>query len=117
MSDVLAVLPEVIVTVLAGVRRLRSELRALRERTKTLQGAAPLPADLTRMAQEGSVAICINILNPMELAAQKHWAGGALGRLTPGILRAIVCREAAKIVSLELPKYGAVGEVKVIGGG
>lgn len=96
--------------------RLRRELAALRERGDRLAGSAALPPGLERMAAEGGAAIVINILNPMELAAQKHWVAGTMGRLTPGLVRKIVYQEAVKIVSQELPKYGVMAEVRVVNG-
>lgn len=95
--------------------RLRGEIAALRVRSEPLPRASPVPAELSKMAREGAALLSIRILNPMELAAQKHWLAGLAGRVTPGIVRKVVCQEAAKIVSLELPKYGVVAEVKVVG--
>ena len=96
--------------------RLRGELAQLRARSETLAGGAlQVPEDMRRMAREGAAMLSIRILNPMELAAQKHWMAGVAGRLTPGIVRRIVSHEAAKIVRQELPKYGVIAEVEVIG--
>lgn len=96
--------------------RLRREVAELRARSETLAGGvAQVPEELRRMAREGASMLSIRILNPMELAAQKHWVAGVAGRLTPGIVRRIVSHEAAKIVRLELPKYGVIAEVEVIG--
>ena len=98
--------------------RLQGEVAALRARSQGLAGGeAELPEDLRRMAREGASLLSIRILNPMELAAQKHWVAGVAGRLTPGIVRRIVSQEAAKIVRQELPKYGVIAEVEVIRGG
>lgn len=97
----------------AGMRR---EIAQLRERSERLAGAAPLPPGLEKMAGENNSAILISILNPMELAAQKHWVAGTMSRLTPGLVRKIVYQEAVKIVSQELPKYGVMAEVKVVNG-
>lgn len=95
--------------------RLRGEISALRARSEPLSQASAVPAELSKMAREGAALLSIRILNPMELAAQKHWLAGVAGRVTPGIVRKVVCQEAAKIVRLELPKYGVVAEVKIIG--
>lgn len=95
---------------------LRKEIAALRARSEQLSAAPSVPAELTRMAREGAAMLSIRILNPMELAAQKHWMAGVAGRVTPGIVRRVVCHEAAKIVIQELPKYGVVADVRVVGG-
>ena len=94
---------------------LRREMGELRARGEQLAGAAEIPEELRRMAREGALMLSIRILNPMELAAQKHWVAGVAGRVTPGIVRRIVSSEAAKIVRQELPKYGVIAEVKVVG--
>ncbi len=95
--------------------RLRGELAELRARSEVLAGGTvQVPEDMRRMAREGASMLSIRILNPMELAAQKHWVAGVAGRLTPGIVRRIVSHEAAKIVRQELPKYGVIAEVQVV---
>ena len=95
--------------------RLRTEVAELRARSEELAGGVgELPAELRRLAREGASMLSIRILNPMELAAQKHWVAGMAGRLTPGLVRRIVSQEAAKIVRQELPKYGVIAEVEVV---
>lgn len=101
---------------LVRLLRLHGEVAQLRARSEALAGdAAEIPAELRRLAREGASMLSIRILNPMELAAQKHWVAGVAGRLTPGLVRRIVSQEAAKIVRQELPKYGVVAEVEVVG--
>lgn len=95
--------------------RLRREVDDLRPRADGLAGAAPVPPALATMAATNTQVIVITILNPMELAAQKHWVAGTVARLTPGLVRKIVYQEALKIVSNELPKYGVVAEVRIVG--
>lgn len=95
--------------------RLRREVDALRLRADGLAGAASVPPALATLAGTNTQVIVITILNPMELAAQKHWVAGTMARLTPGLVRKIVYQEALKIVSNELPKYGVVAEVRIVG--
>lgn len=95
--------------------RLRGTVAEISERGTALAGSAEVPEPLRQLAREGTPILSIRILNPMELAAQKHWMAGVAGRVTPGLVRRIVAHEAAKIVRLELPKYGVVAEVEVIG--
>lgn len=95
--------------------RLSGELAELRARSEALAGGgSDVPAELRQLAREGASMLSIRILNPMELAAQKHWVAGVAGRLTPGLVRRIVAQEAAKIVRQELPKYGVVAQVEVV---
>lgn len=96
--------------------RLRQEVAELRAKSQALAGAgSEIPAELRQIAREGAALLSIRILNPMELAAQKHWVAGVAGRLTPRVVRRIVSHEAAKIVRQELPKYGVVAQVEVVG--
>jgi hypothetical protein len=97
-------------------RRLRGDLEALRARADRLDAPPAPSAELLRIARENGRVLSVHILNPMELAAQKHWVAGAAGRLSPGIVRQIVYKEAARIVAQELPKYGVVAEVRIIEG-
>lgn len=99
---------------IVGLRRLRSRLRALAV-PETLPADPAEPA-LREMARAASPLLVIRILNPVELALQKHWAAGALGRLTPGLLRQIVAREAARIASQELARHGAQADIRVVDG-
>lgn len=97
-------------------RRLNSSLAALQARADAVDALPPPPAELMRIARENKRVLSVNILNPMELAAQKHWVAGAAGRVTPNLVRQIVYKEAARIVAQELPKYGVIAEVRVIEG-
>lgn len=101
---------------LAWTWRLRAALKQFEARQEQMASAPALPTELMRLAAESSPVIAIRILNPMELATQKHWAAAPLGRLTPGLLRRLVGTEASRIIAQELPKYGVVGEVRVVGG-
>lgn len=99
-----------------AVWRLRRRLLAVQSaRADRGDVADPAPA-LLAMAREATPLLAIRILNPVELALQKHWAAGALGRITPGLLRQVVAREAARIASQELARHGAQAEVRVIDG-
>lgn len=96
-------------------QRLRRELDALSARNTTLAGAPAVPEGLRRIVCEGTPMLSIRILNPMELAAQKHWLAGVAGRITPGLVRRVVAHEAVKMVRTEVLKWGVVAEVEVIG--
>ena len=94
--------------------RLHHELRALEARAAALGGSAEVPEDLRRIARQDTPMLSIRILNPMELAAQKHWLAGVAGRVTPGLVRRIVAQEAVKMVRVEVQKWGVVAEVQVV---
>ena len=109
-----SVLALVLLTAWWRQRRLLAQMEL---RLSALQ-AAPAPStELQQMAREAGPILAIRILNPLELALQKHWAAGALGRLTPGLLRQVVGREAARIAQADLARHGAQAEVRVLGGG
>ncbi|MGQ0528828.1 MAG: hypothetical protein ACT4PG_03235 [Panacagrimonas sp.] len=95
--------------------RLHRELRALEARGAALGGTAAVPEELRRIAREDTPLLSLRILNPMELAAQKHWLAGVAGRITQGIVRRIVAHEAAKMMRVEVLKWGVVAEVQVVG--
>lgn len=101
---------------LLGWQRLRKAVTALETRQAQLDAQTGSAPALMQMARDACPVLSIRILNPVELAVQKHWAAGALGRITPSLLREIVGREAAKIVLRELPKYGAQADVRVVDG-
>lgn len=106
-----------VVLLVLGLRQqgLRRELAALSARSAELGAGPAVPEDLQLIAREGTPMLSIRILNPMELATQKHWLAGVAGRITPGIVRRVVAIEAAKMVRLEMPKWGVQAQVEVIG--
>ncbi|MGQ0503678.1 MAG: hypothetical protein ACT4P0_13925 [Panacagrimonas sp.] len=117
MTALLAVLTLNLVALgllLARVRKLGREVRALRAIGEEVSAPPPVPPELVQMARDGAAMVSIRILNPMELAAQKSWLAGVAGRITPRLARRFVSQEVAKTVRQELPKYGVVAEVKVV---
>lgn len=70
--------------------------------------------------QPGSDArehIAIEILNPIELAAKQSWLAGALGTVTPSLVRREVYRQTREILEAELRERGVVATVRVERGG
>ena len=57
--------------------------------------------------------ISIEILNPIQLAAQHNAFAGLLGNLAPGLIRREVHRQAAGILRAELEKWQVLAEVRV----
>ena len=55
----------------------------------------------------------VEILNPLELAAQEHPLGGIVGGLAPGALRKVVTERAARDLEQELVDRGVVAEVSI----
>lgn len=97
-----------IMVLTARLARLQAASAALAEAV----GAAPV--EWKREAGAGAgPRITIEILNIIELARKESWAAGAVGTLTPGLLRRIVYARALKMVQQELLKHHVKAEVRV----
>ena len=57
--------------------------------------------------------LTIEILNPVELAANQHWAAGTLGSVAPALLRKLVYARAVGIAERMLVEHGAEAVVRV----
>ena len=100
--------------------RLGKRLQSLEQTLQTLQTErANFPAEFRKLLATGGSTdlISIELLNPMELAAQQSKLASTLGSLTPSLVRRIVHNEAIKIVRRELEKYGAKAQVRFHGAG
>lgn len=95
--------------------RTRQQNKALKAETAALQLASrAIPADLQAMLGDpGKRIITVEILNPMELAADKTWLAKPAAGMSPGLINRIVYQQAREIVEQQMPKFGAVAEVKV----
>jgi hypothetical protein len=82
--------------------RQRKQLRALQARLAAHDGLA-------------AGAIGVEILNPVDVATQRHWLGGILGTLTPELVRVIVQRETIKVLRTELAARGIRARVRAAG--
>lgn len=96
--------------------RIRRSLREIQLATESDALTGELPEHLLAEIRKGQPVLSIHVLNPMQLAVDKHWLAGVAGRVTPGIVRRIVASEAARIIRLELPKYGVEANVEVLRG-
>lgn len=99
--------------------RLGKRLHKMEQALLTLQGEkATFPPDFRKLLSGGQTElISIQILNPMELAAQQSKLASALGNLTPSLIRRIVHNEAIKITRRELERHGAKAQVRLHGTG
>lgn len=92
-------------------------LKLSAENLATAFGA--LPRDLRTEAQRPGVQpdpfYTIEILNPMEVAAQESRLGRIFGGLTPAIVRREVYRQAHGIIRQQLADRGIKAEVKLHG--
>ncbi len=96
------------------LQRMRKELTRLRAAAASIVAQEELPPELVDMARDSSVVLSLQVLNPMELAAQRHWLAGAAGRLTPGVVRPIVAREVLRMVRSEMVRYGVKAGVRLV---
>lgn len=99
--------------------RLGKRLHAMEQALLALQGErASFPADFRKLLSGGQTElISIQLLNPMELAAQQSKLASALSNLTPSLIRRIVHNEAIKITRRELERHGAKAQVRLHGAG
>jgi hypothetical protein len=99
--------------------RLGKRLHAMEQTLLSLRDEkAAFPDDFRRLLSSSQTeVISIQLLNPMELAAQQSKLAGVFGSLTPSLVRRIVHNEAIKITRRELEKHGAKAEVRFHGAG
>lgn len=99
--------------------RLSKRLLMIEQALQALQSErGSFPADFRKLLSSDSCElISIQLLNPMELAAQQSKLASALGSLTPSLIRRIVHNEAIKITRKELERHGAKAQVRYHGAG
>lgn len=97
-----------------GLLKMRREIQQLKAQAQALVPPEPLPSELIGLVKDSSVTVCLEVLNPMELAAQRHWLAGVAGRMTPAVVRPIVAREVVRMVRSELLKFGVKADVRVL---
>ncbi len=119
MSSLVAIAALVNVAIVAflifQLRRLRAAYRVLQAETAGLVRAAEaVPPNLEdQVAAPAQRLIGINILNPMELAAQESWFAETFGGLAPPLIHKLVYERASKIVETKLQEHGVVAEVTI----
>lgn len=116
MQILLLVLNAVVLASLLGWQFWqRRELRSLQAQCQQLQLVAQtLPEDARALlGTERPLLLSIEILNPMQVAAQQSWLANAFGSLTPGLVRRIVYERAQDIVRQEVLKHGLEAEVRL----
>jgi hypothetical protein len=119
MSHTILVLLVINLLVLAALLwrqwRLRAELLVLRAQCAQLgTELQELPADLQALlGRERPMLLSIEILNPIEVAAQHSSLAGTFGNLTPGLLRRIVYERTQAIMASKLGEFGIRAEVRL----
>lgn len=74
---------------------------------------APQSIEPAGVADGHREALTIEILNPVQLAANQHWAAGTLGGIAPALLRKLVYERAVGIAERMLAEHGAEAVVRV----
>ncbi len=96
--------------------RLQGLLDTLSQDQRQLSSAwNALPPDARALLPDNKMLLSIEILNPVQLAAQESRFADALGSVSPGLLRRIVHQRTAEILRGELVKYGVQAEVRLHG--
>ncbi len=109
-----------VVTLLTWLWMLHRRTTTLNHSAGTLAaGIGALPRDLRSEAQRASIQSApfytIEILNPLEVAAQESRLGRVFSGLTPVIVRREVYRQARGIIRQQLADRGIKAEVKLHG--
>lgn len=73
---------------------------------------ATVDADLDPVTEPRTL-ICIEILNPLELAAKESWFADKFGSLSPALIKKLVHSQAVKITHEHLAAHGAHAQVKI----
>ncbi len=102
---------------MAWLYRQRLELRTLQDDCVQLQIVAQsLPEEARALiGTERPLLLSIEILNPMQVAAEKSWLAGALGTLTPNLVRRLVYERTQEVLQQEVLKHGLEAEVRLHG--
>lgn len=97
------------------LRALRREYDVLHQQLlQANESVGAISPDLRGLLKnEPATVICIEILNPLQLAANESWFAGKFGSLTPALIRRIVYDRALKICQETLTKFGAEAQVQV----
>lgn len=92
-----------------------ARLNALETQAVALGAATgSLPVDLKTVLGDGpNPMITIEILNPMEVAARESWVAGAVGNLSPPLIRSIVYKRAREQIVEQLRERGLQAKVEV----
>ena len=104
----------------AWLYQLKTRADALHAGARSLAAeAGALPADVRAEARAAGVTgvpfYTIEILNPLEVAAQESRLGKVFAGLTPAIVRGEVYRQAHTILREELGKRGIKADVRLHG--
>ena len=106
-----------LVAVFHRLGKHRTLLATLQQDHEALAGAwDKMPPDAVRLlANQRAPLISIEILNPIELAAQESEFAGPISTVAPNLIRRIVYQKTAEILRAELDEKGVQADVKVHG--
>jgi len=96
----------------------RKKLRTALANTEALNTAlGGKPAEVNALIEDSAPQLLtIEILNPMELAAEKSWIAGTISSLSPGFIRRKVYEQTREILKDKLVDFGVEAEVKIYRG-
>lgn len=94
--------------------RLQRLSAALATAAAPLLPPAVQPQELEPLLTESKrMLISIEILNPMQLAAQQSWFASVFGNLSPALIRKIVNERTQKMLESQLKEYGVEADVRL----
>ena len=98
------------------IRRLKSQLASLDAEAKGLakEVEPATEALMFELKKQAPMLISIEILNPLQLAANENSLAGTLGSLSPNLIRKVVYDRAADIMRTQLVEKGVDADLRVI---
>jgi hypothetical protein len=103
-----------LVALVRVIRALGAREKAVQARVAELGPVAPMGMNLERAFVAGRKRLLVvEILNPLELAAEKHRLAEVAGGLAPAAVRKMVYEVAAKITKEQLEKQGVHATVEI----
>lgn len=95
--------------------RSRVQIKSLTKRVEAMGGSEALRGrDFPTIAESGKKRlITVELLNPMELAANESWFARQFGSLTPALVHKLVYDQARQKVIEKMPEFGAKADVKI----
>ncbi|MBB3046755.1 hypothetical protein FHR99_000991 [Litorivivens lipolytica] len=98
--------------VIVLVWKLRTHPQHEDERDAELAAELEGPADQNGKRQR--LVIALEILNPLELVAERSWIGGKFSNLSPGLMHRIVVNQTRDQLTTGMKENGVEVDVRVI---
>lgn len=103
------------VSALFYVQHYRQKVAQALQNTESMAASIGMPSGeaVPALNNERDV-LTIEILNPMELAAEKSWIAGTISSISPGFIRRKVYEQTRGILEEKLIEFGVQADVQVV---